>query len=312
MTLRYRALALLSVALSGCGPALRSNAGLELIKGISPTVPTVKAARVHHQAVLIHQGKTLRFQIWSVGDSSSGRLEASGPLGIGLATVLWDDTSWQASLPGQSTLLRGKERTLNLPVLNLRDVDPSRLFTPFLGRALVPAGSFRTIAAPENQTLLIPTQFSPTWSLLLDNATGLPVRRQTLWQGKEIEAISYMKWQDRQGILVPGRMIRTTADGQRLELDLKDWDRLDQLPAGSLHLRVPQGTDTITVGTAENGRKVFQMNQPGQEPDPSLSKVPSDSPEPDAETEWEDDSPSAPPAPDQKPIPAPARERSGH
>lgn len=310
MKSRLGVLSLIAFALTSCGPALRSTAGLEMLKGITPTVPTVTAARVHHQAILVHQGKTLRFQIWSVGDSTSGRMEASGPLGIGLATVLWNDTSWEASLPGQSTLLRGKERTLNLPVLNLRDIDPSRLFTPFLGRTWIPTGSFRAIAAPQNQTLLIPTQFSPTWSLLLDNTTGLPIRRQTLWQGKEVEAIAYMKWQEHQGILVPGRMVRTTADGQRLELELKDWSRLEQIPAGSLHLKVPQGTDTITVGTGENGRKVFQMNQPGQESDPSLSKPPSDSPETEPETEWDDDSSSEPPIADpQKPISLPSKGR---
>lgn len=277
------------LTLTGCGSTLKSPAGLEILRGVTPTVPTVKAARVHHQAVLVHGGKTLRFQLWTVTDSSSGRLEASGPLGISLATVLWNDSSWQASLPGQSTLLRGRERTLNLPVLNLRDISPSRIFSPFLGRSWLPDGPYRTISAPDNQTILLPLDPSPTWTLLLDNRTGLPIRRQTLWQGTEVEAISFMKWQQHRNILVPGRLVRTTADGQRLELELKDWDALDQLPAGCLQLKVSPGTDTITVGTGENGRKFFQINQQGTEPESHLAP-PTDTPDAESDGEWDDES----------------------
>ncbi len=301
----------IALTVAGCGPTLKSQAGLDILRGVKPSIPTVEATRVHHQAVLVHEGKTLRFQTWTVADSSSGRMEATGPLGISLATVIWNDSSWQASLPGQSTLLRGRERSLNLPVLNLRNLTPSRLLSPFLGRAWIPDGPYRTIAAPQNQTILLPLEASPSWTLLLDNRTGLPLRRQTLWQGTEVEAISFLKWQLHQNILVPGRLVRTTSDGQRLELDLKDWTPLDRLPEGCLQLRVPHGTDTITVGTGENGRKFFQINQPATEPESNQSP-PTDVPEPEQESEWDDESSSDTLAPSQEESPQAKRKGLGN
>ncbi|HNY31173.1 MAG TPA: hypothetical protein PKO15_09830 [Fibrobacteria bacterium] len=292
-----------SLFLVGCGPTLTSQAGMELLKGGKPSFPTAKAARINHQAVLVHGGKTLRFQIWTVADSVAGRMEASGPLGIGLATVIWDDTSWQASLPGQATLLQGKERALNLPVLNLRDVTPSRLVAPFLGRGWLGEGDFRAYPADPHQTLLLPVGSAPTWSLLLDNWTGLPLRRQTLSQGREVEAISFFEWRMQGNIPVPGRLIRTTSDGQRLELQLKEWSSLEGLPSSLRILNLPAGTDTIIVGTGENGRKSYQVHQPVTEPTSSQTTVPSDDPNAESDGEWDDETGLEPLAPAQEEQP---------
>lgn len=299
--MNFSRLGLLTLAgfLASCSNALHSQAGLDLLHGVSsPPGPIATAIKTHHEATLVHQGKKFRFQLWGVADSATGRWEATGPLGISLATLVWSDSSWLAWLPGQSTLLRGKERQINLPVLDLREVDPSRVVAPYLGRELPAAGTFRKIPAEEGRTLLLPLEYSPRWSLLLDNRTGLPLRRQSLEQGRETEAFQFLSWVDQGGLLVPKRMVRTTPDGQRLELELKEWSRLAEVPPAALSIRTSPTTDTITVGKGENGRKIFQISQPlGEElpsappkvtaPDPASG--PSSSSAKDGEDEEEDD-----------------------
>jgi hypothetical protein len=122
-------------------------------------------------------------------------------------------------------------------------------------------GPVRTLRPANGQVVVLPGTASedPAWALLLDQSTGLPLRHQYLSQGKETEGIEYFDWKDRDGVLVPGKIVRTTPDGQILELVVRQWMRLDSVPKAHTALQVPSAVDTITVGLQGNGRKVFRI-----------------------------------------------------
>jgi hypothetical protein len=260
MTLRFPPWLAALAVLSGCASTtLVDPRGQALAQGRSIAARSVPAARVGCAATLRRAGQTFKFDVWMEIDSISGRLDAVGPFNTPLASVVWSDSAWRAWLPGQNILLRGAGGVLNLPVLDLKEIHPTSLVSPLLGRATRVSGPVQVVPSGTEQVAILPAESNPSWGLLLDSKTGLPLRRQTLDQGKEIEGIAYSRWKPVEGVLVPQQMIRTTPDGQVLELTVKEWTRLSELPKGHLLLKPPPGIDTITVGRGENGRKVFRI-----------------------------------------------------
>jgi len=313
-----------ALALAGCAPTLISRQGIELSRGTVGPVASVPAVRAECRATLLRSGKTFRFDVWIECDSSQGRLDAMGPFNTPLASVVWTDSSWTTWLPGQGTLLRGNGSTMNLPVLDLRNVSPRMLVSALLGRAMSVKGPVRALPPAKGQVVVLPgaPREDPAWALLLDQSTGLPLRHQYLAQGKETEGIEYFDWKDRNGVLVPGKIVRTTPDGQILELVVRQWTRLDSVPKAHVALQVPPAVDTITVGLQGNGRKVFRIRG-GTGTDSTVVVLPTggfsgpaDLADPDS-TSAQDDSTSddgadtddtAPPRPVSKPFqPVPAK-----
>lgn len=248
--------------LSGCAPSVISPVGQNLAKGIVATAPSANAVRVESKADILHQGKHLKFDVWIEADSSKGRLDALGPFGTPLATVIWDDSAWKAWLPGQATLLRGKGNSVNLPVLGLKDMRPSALVAPLLGRTLPSAGPVKTTTG-EGSTLVLPATPNPTWSILLDPSTGLATRKQTLLDGRETEGLTFHDWRKEGEILIPGIIDRTTPDGQLLQLELRDWKTLQAVPPEHLELKFHSPVDTITLSRNDRGQTVYRIRAAG-------------------------------------------------
>lgn len=249
--------------LAGCAASVRNPAGQRLAAGEVVASPVATAVRVGSKANLLHQGKRLKFEVWIEADSSKGRLDALGPFGTALATVIWADSSWKAWLPGQSTLLRGTGPAVNLPVLGLKDIRPASLVAPLLGRVLPTSGRVKTVAAGNGQVLVLPAVPDPTWSLMMDASTGLPVRRQVLHAGRETEGLTFHDWKRHGDILVPGTIDRTTPDGQLLELEQTEWSRLASIPDEHLQLRLNGNVDTITLARNERGQMVYRIRAAG-------------------------------------------------
>ncbi len=257
------ALACALALLAGCASSVRNPAGQSLTKGEVVASPVATAVRVGSKANLLHQGKRLKFEVWIEADSSKGRLDALGPFGTPLATVIWADSSWKAWLPGQSTLLRGTGSSVNLPVLGLKDIRPANLVAPLLGRVLPVSGRVKTLPASNGQVLVLPAVPDPTWSLLVDAATGLPARRQILHAGRETEGLTFHDWKRHGDILVPGTIDRTTPDGQLLELEQSDWTAIPSVPEEHLQLRLNGTVDTITLARNERGQTVYRIRAAG-------------------------------------------------
>jgi hypothetical protein len=258
-----RLFALCLALLAGCASNLTSVPGQNLAKGVVQPSPVAAAVRVGAKANLLHQGKRLKFDVWIEADSTRGRLDALGPFGTPLATVIWQDSSWKAWLPGQATLLRGSGSSVNLPVLGLKEINPEALVAPLLGRVLPRTGSVRAAAANAGLTLVLPSEHPPTWSLLIDKTTGLPQRRQTLLDGREVEGLSFHRWRKEGEILVPGTIDRTTPDGQLLQLELNDWSRIPSIPTEHLNLVLQSPIDTITLARNQRGQTVYRIRAVG-------------------------------------------------
>lgn len=243
-----------------CAPTLTSAPGRKLAEnGTITAVPLANAIRVSSKANLLHQGKRLKFDVWIEADSAQGRLDALGPFGTPLATVIWKDSSWKAWLPGQGTLLRGTGNAMNLPVLGLKEIRPADLIAPLLGRVFPRVGPLRVNPVVGSQTMILPDSPNPTWSLLIDPATGLPSRRQTLSQGREVEGLSFYRWSRQGDVLVPGTIDRTTPDGQLLQFEVQEWKTIPEVPATHLDLVFHNPVDTITLTKNARGQPVYRI-----------------------------------------------------
>ncbi len=249
--------ALAIALLSGCAPRLTNPIGQNLANARVEHPPTAKAIRVGSQADLLHQGKHLKFEVWIEADSTKGRLDALGPFGTPLATVLWQDSTWKAWLPGQSTLLQGTGCAITLPVLGLKEIRPSDLVAPLLGNWLPGRGSVRTTSSG-TETMVFPATPNPSWSLLLD-ASGLPRRRQRLVHGREIEGLTFHHWKRHDSVLVPHTIDRTTPDGQLLQLEIQSWSEIPALPAEHMQLAFQTPVDTITLAQNARGQPVYRI-----------------------------------------------------
>jgi hypothetical protein len=244
--------------LSGCAPQLTSVSGQDLAKGLITPSPLASAVRVGSKANLLHQGKRLKFDVWIEADSSKGRLDALGPFGTPLATVIWQDSSWKAWLPGQGTLVRGTGSAINLPVLGLREVRPAALVAPLLGRTLPTKGPVRTVSQPGTETMVLPDSANPTWSLLMAS-NGLASRRSTLLHGREIEGLTFHRWKRYGDVLVPRTIDRTTPDGQLLQLEVDEWNAIAEVPTAHLQLVFRSPVDTITLTRNARGQPVYRI-----------------------------------------------------
>lgn len=253
-----RSLPLALLLLAGCAPRLTSAPGQALAKGRITASPVAPAVRVGSKANLLHQGKRLRFEVWLEADSTRGRMDALGPFGTPLATLIWRDSSWKVWLPGQGTLVRGTGGAINLPVLGLKDVRPASLVAPLLGRTLPTTGPVKTSARAGTETVVMPDTSDPTWSLLL-GSDGLPSRRSTLSHGREIEGLTFHHWKRYGEVLVPRTIDRTTPDGQLLELEVGEWTSLPEVPDAHLELVFHTPVDTITMARNARGQPVFRI-----------------------------------------------------
>lgn len=269
MTKPFAAIA--GLALSGflvaCAPksTARWEQGVALANQVQAkgSLPPARTVRVETKCVLKSQDRTMRFETILVADSSRGRIEAIGPFGMNLATILWQDSTWQVWLPAQGALVRGTGDSLSLPVVGLRSLRPRELVGPYLGRPLpIRSGvSLRTVAAPgsADQAVVLPTGRAPAWSATLDRATGLPRILQILRDQHEVERIRFGAWKDRAGTPVPDSMVRTGTEGQELTMKLVSWTPVETFPEQMLSLSLPGPVDTILVVHDGVGRQHYRV-----------------------------------------------------
>jgi len=270
------AVALGSVALlflSGCAPApaLRWAPGLALVNpgsSLAP-LPSARAVRVESRCALRGRGRNLHFETILVADSSRGRLEAVGPFGMTLASVIWRDSTWEVWLPSQGTLIRGTGDSLSLPVVGMRSIRPRELVGTYLGRP-IPAQSgvpLRTLNRDESQVVVVPVQPSPGWSLTLDRKSGLPKILQIMRHNQEAERIHFGAWRDHSGTPVPDSIVRTVGSDEELSLFLTSWEPQDTLPSNLFSFTFQKPVDTIFLGLDGAGHTRYRIHPavPGTE-----------------------------------------------
>lgn len=235
--------------------------------GIAP-VPAPKTIRIEGKVRLRSRGRTMNFDAVVVADSSRGRMEALGPFGMSLATLVWQDTSWTVWLPSQGAIVSGSGDSLSLPVVGMRTLRPRELLAPFQGRAISVATAvpMRRLAQDKTNSVFVPMGHAPGWSVAIDRSTGLPAYRQVFRNGRESERIRYGAWSLRDGVPVPDSLIRTGRDSQEFVLRLTSWEALDSLPASALSLSLEKAVDTILVVRDGAGRRRYRIHPAGGAP----------------------------------------------
>jgi len=268
------ALRCLSAILAGglllsCAPrqTVRWEPGIALAGStgsISPATPP-RTVRIENKVRLRAQGRVMNFETVVVADSIRGRLEALGPFGMPLATLVWRDTSWQVWLPSQGALVEGNGDSFTLPVVGLRTFRPRELVAPYLGRTLhAPSGTpLRKVGGDRNTALFLPIQPEPEWAIAIDRRTGLPQYRQILRKGSESERFRFGAWSLREGVPVPDSIVRTGRDSQEVVLRLASWESVASLPTSTFQIDLGKPVDTIRVVRDGFGRRRYSVHPAG-------------------------------------------------
>lgn len=254
--------------LVSCAPKSKARweHGIALANQTQPKVsmPAARTVKAETRCVLKSQGRTMRFETILVADSSQGRIEAIGPFGMSLATILWQDSTWQVWLPAQGALVRGTGDSMSLPVVGLRSLRPRELVGPYLGRPLpirsgIPHRTMVPQGTSTGQVVVLPAVRTPAWSATLDRATGLTLILQLMRDQHEVERIRLGGWRDRSGTPVPDSMVRTGTEGQELTMVLTEWTPLETFPRELLSLSLPGPVDTILVVHDGAGRQQYRV-----------------------------------------------------
>lgn len=261
------------LALVACAPkpALRWAPGLAVAQpgSSNASLPPARTVRVETRCALRTLGRTMRFSSILVADSTRGRLEAVGPFGMNLATILWHDSTWEVWLPSQGALVRGTGDSLSLPVVGMRTIRPRELVGPYIGRP-IPARTgipLRTVGGDKELVVVMPVERTPGWTLSLDRGSGLPRRMQVLREGREAERIRFASWKEHQGVPVPDSVVRTGSEGQELTLVLDSWELQDSLPASLFAFHFDKPVDTIQVVQDGAGRPRYRIRPAGGSPE---------------------------------------------
>lgn len=270
--------ALIQSCASHAPSALRWSPGVAMLGGGRDTTrrTAVAAVRLESDALLRHEGRSIRFRLAMVADSTRGRLEALGPMGVSVASVVWNDSAWRMWLPGQNALVVGTGDSITIPSLGLRGLRPAELAWLMLGHPLPrirPGTRLKVRSAGLHRSVVAPAVASPTWAALMDKETGLPLRVQRLAGSRE-EASCYLSgWRDRLGAPIPDSLVLGNAHGQSVSLSLRRWTLLPELDTTVLDFGLVDQVDTILVDRTASGPSRYQMRPAGTPTDSSLAEV---------------------------------------
>lgn len=244
--------------------------GVELAKSVSAPTPASepRTVRLEQKVRLRSKGRTMNFDAVLVADSTRGRMEALGPFGMSLATLVWQDTSWQLWLPSQNAMVRGSGDSLALPIVGMKTFRPRELVAPYLGRGVgsITGQPLRRVGGDKQQSLLVPIEPQPGWAIAIDRRSGLPIYKQILRNGRESERFGFGGWRLRDGLPVPDSIVRTGSDSQRIDIRLTSWETIDSLPPSVFSIQLEKPVDTIVVIQDGIGRRRFQIRPAGGAP----------------------------------------------
>lgn len=251
--------------LASCAPrqSVTWQPGVAIAKSAAATTPAAepRTVRLEQKVRLRSKGRTMNFDAVLVADSSRGRMEALGPFGMSLATLVWQDTSWQLWLPAQSAMVRGSGDSLALPIVGMKSFRPRELVAPYLGRGIGSTSGLplRRVGGDKHQSLFMPIAEQPGWAIAIDRGNGLPIYKQILRNGRESERFRFGGWRLRDGLPVPDTIVRTGSDSQRIDIRLTSWETIDSLAPSVFSIQLEKPVDTIVVIQDGIGRRRYQI-----------------------------------------------------
>ena len=170
------------------------------------------------------------------------RMELTGPLGIGVASLLWQEEGWQMTFPTEKLYMSGVGYMVGLlntdaiPMVHIHQVADI-----FDGRVL-PEG-YEEIALPEDSTMEEGVVYAheKTGRLFSFKKEGEHVVSLTrMGRGGKTEVIRYYDYKAFEGVETPSR-IEFELDGAKfLEIKIKKVTRNKSFSSGTWRLNIPK------------------------------------------------------------------------
>ncbi|WP_298769740.1 hypothetical protein [uncultured Fibrobacter sp.] len=170
------------------------------------------------------------------------RMELTGPLGIGVASLLWQEEGWQMTFPTEKLYMKGVGYMVGLlnsdalPMVHIHQVADI-----FDGR-LLPEG-FEKVAPPDDSTKVDGAVYARDktgrpFSFMKDGSRVSWLSR--LGVGGKTETIRYYDFKEFEGVETPSRIV-FELDGKRfLEIRIKKVNRNKTFSSGTWRLNIPK------------------------------------------------------------------------
>ena len=237
-------------ALFGCAgnrPAVETVA--KSADGVSAEAPR-DSLRAKFQLTIIQDSSTQELDavLFSV-PGTRYRMELTGPLGIGVASLLWQQEGWQMTFPTEKLYIKGEGYMVGLlnsdalPMVHIHQVADI-----FDGR-LLPEG-FEEEAPPDDSTRIEGVVYAREktgrkFTLGREPVEGTPGKSHVVWLsrmgvGGKTETIRFYDFKEFEGVETPSRIVFELDGAKFLEIRIKKIARNKSFSSGTWRLNIPR------------------------------------------------------------------------
>lgn len=237
-------------ALFGCAgnmPAVEPVA--KFADGVSAEVPR-DSLRAKFQLTIVQDSSTQEFDavLFSV-PGKRYRMELTGPLGIGVASLLWQQEGWQMTFPTEKLYMDGVGYMVGLlnsdalPMVHIHQVADI-----FDGR-LLPEG-YEEIEPPEDSskeegTVYARERTGRRFSFARESVEGASEKSHVVWLsrmgvGGKTETIRFYDFKEFEGVETPSRIVFELDGAKFLEIRIKKIARNKSFSSGTWRLNIPR------------------------------------------------------------------------
>lgn len=169
------------------------------------------------------------------------RIELTGPLGIGVASMLWTENSWQVTFPTEKLYVKGKGYMVGLVTNNT---------LPFLHIHQV-AALFNGNLLPERYEFTKPSEtLDSSIIYYARESTGRPfefakINDNIIWlkrtgQSGKIETLHFFDFKEFEGVFMPSKIVFELDSKKFLEINVKKVNRKKTFSPSVWHLNIPK------------------------------------------------------------------------
>lgn len=173
------------------------------------------------------------------------RMELTGPLGIGVASLLWLEDGWQMTFPTEKLYMKGAGYMVGLlgepsiPTVNIHQI------AGFFDGVYVPAGA-ETVARRDSSGIEIVDAKDPmglrfTYAKQGDNVLWISRKAP---DGKP-EVLNFLEYREFEGRLLASRILVERGGEKYLEIRVKKVNRNKSFSPGTWHLTVPRSYKAV-------------------------------------------------------------------
>lgn len=217
--------------------------------GVSAEAPR-DSLRAKFQLTIIQDSSTQELDavLFSV-PGKRYRMELTGPLGIGVASLLWQQEGWQMTFPTEKLYIKGEGYMVGLlnsdalPMVHIHQVADI-----FDGR-LLPEG-FEEVAPPDDSTRIEGVVYAREktgrkFTLGREPVEGTPGKSHVVWLsrmgvGGKTETIRFYDFKEFEGVETPSRIVFELDGAKFLEIRIKKIARNKSFSSGTWRLNIPR------------------------------------------------------------------------